>query len=386
MARKQQLGGADAPIRGVSLLVTDRTQRRSFMDSTFSGRSARRLTAYRLRFTRSAPTRRVRGRVRGIPPNVLHSWALDELPVAWWARDDRGNRHLGHPNGWGGNDESASGTMRFWPALDPQRDRTAARRISADQHQAVFSIPIDTGPMTDWWTGIPAAATTIECGGHIHTLRWEHGELTAVDHDDPKAEATLAALAGETVPCLDRLRAWDASHNDVRVLTLASRGLTDRLDVATDRHAHPQALPSNAKEPSCSSCSRWAAACLTGFRRMPPQRGQGGCSTGHSTLDAALPQLQAALYGRLLLAIRLWLGEPRLSIDLTMVDAGDERIVERTTDAVAVTLPFAWLTEVWARGLTSIFGRLCLGATTEDGITGPSTPSGPTSSPSRNSR
>lgn len=49
--------------------------------------------------------------------------------------------------------------------------------------------------MTDWWTGIPAAATSIECGGHAHTLRWDQGELTAVEHDVPMAEATLAALA-----------------------------------------------------------------------------------------------------------------------------------------------------------------------------------------------
>jgi hypothetical protein len=76
-----------------------------------------------------------------ISPNVLHPGALDELPVAWSARDDRGNRHLAHPNGWGGNDESASGTMRFWPALDPSATELQLA-ISAEQHQAVFSIPL----------------------------------------------------------------------------------------------------------------------------------------------------------------------------------------------------------------------------------------------------
>ena len=35
---------------------------------------------------------------------------------------------------------------------------------------------------------------------------------------------------------------------------------------------------------------------------------------------------------------------------------------------MAVALPFAWLTEVWARGFATVFGRFCLAAHTEDGI------------------
>ncbi len=76
-----------------------------------------------------------------VSPNVLHPCALDELPVAWWARDDRGNRHLGQPNGWNGSDDSASGTMQFWPSLDP-RATELQLVVSADQHQAVFAIPL----------------------------------------------------------------------------------------------------------------------------------------------------------------------------------------------------------------------------------------------------
>ncbi len=76
-----------------------------------------------------------------VSPNVLHPCALDELPVAWWARDDRGNRHLGQANGWSGSEESASGTMRFWPALDPKATELQLI-VSADQHQAVIAIPL----------------------------------------------------------------------------------------------------------------------------------------------------------------------------------------------------------------------------------------------------
>jgi hypothetical protein len=222
--------------------------------------------------------------------------------------------------------------------------------------------------MTDWWTGIPAAATTIECGGHTHTLRWYQGQLTAVDHDDPKAEATLAALANEKVPCLDQLRSWNQHRDDVRVLALASRGLTDRLDVAADRQPHPRAP---IKQRDGAELLKLLA--LDGGIPDRLQAHAAGAwtrrlHTGHPTLDSALPQLRAALYGRLLAALRVWLDEPQLSITVTMVDASSDRTVERSADAVAIALPFAWLTEVWARGLATVFGRFCLGAHTDDGI------------------
>jgi hypothetical protein len=222
--------------------------------------------------------------------------------------------------------------------------------------------------MTDWWTGIPAASTTIECGGHTHTLRWDQGELTAVDHEDLKAEATLAALAGETVPCLDRVRAWDRRHNDVRVLTLASRGATDQLNVASNRHRHPRAPARRRSETELLDILALggdlpdrlqAEVAATWTRRL---------RTGHAELEAARPQLQAALYGRVLIALRSWLAQPDLSIQLTMVDPSEDRRLERSGDTIVVTLPFAWLTEVWTRGLTTIFGRMCLSASTDDGV------------------
>jgi hypothetical protein len=81
-----------------------------------------------------------------------------------------------------------------------------------------------------------------------------------------------------------------------------------------------------------------------------------------------MPQLHAALYGRSLAALRVWLGEANLAVNLTMVDPDDDRGLERSGDTITVTLPFAWLTEVWAREMTTIFGRLCLGAKTDDGV------------------
>jgi hypothetical protein len=83
-----------------------------------------------------------------IAPNVLHTTALDELPVAWWAHDDRGNHYLGSPNGWGGSDEHAEGTLRFWPALDP-RATLLELAACADAHQALVSISLAENPGAD---------------------------------------------------------------------------------------------------------------------------------------------------------------------------------------------------------------------------------------------
>ena len=88
--------------------------------------------------------------------------------------------------------------------------------------------------MSDWWAGIPAAEVTVLCGGDTHTVRWEAGELIAVDHGDPEGDVTRAALAGETVACLELLRTWSRRADDPHVLTLASRGPTDPLNMDID--------------------------------------------------------------------------------------------------------------------------------------------------------
>lgn len=88
--------------------------------------------------------------------------------------------------------------------------------------------------MSDWWAGIPAAEVPVCCGGETHTVRWEAGELSAVDHGEHEREVTLAALAGEPVACLELLRAWSRLADDPHVLTLASRGPTDPLMIDFD--------------------------------------------------------------------------------------------------------------------------------------------------------
>jgi hypothetical protein len=49
---------------------------------------------------------------------------LEDRSLTWWARDDRGNRYLGHWNGTHRHDDAIkTGTLEFAPALDPLANR-----------------------------------------------------------------------------------------------------------------------------------------------------------------------------------------------------------------------------------------------------------------------
>jgi len=218
--------------------------------------------------------------------------------------------------------------------------------------------------MSDWWTGIPAAEVSVLCGGDTHTVRWEAGELIAVDHGDPKAKA---ALAGETVACLELLRTWSQRADDPHVLTLASRGPTDPLNMDFDGLRFDYGVPRRQTE------EQTLRLLATGGRL--PDRLQATTAaiwtrrlrTGHAQLETARPELEGALYGRVLRTLRAWLGEPQLTIELTMIGPEEQRRVARTADGVDVSLPFSWLSDVWMRGLAVTFDRLCIAADTADG-------------------
>jgi hypothetical protein len=76
-----------------------------------------------------------------VAPNLGGVSALDELPVAWWARDDLENHYLGIPTGGGVRGDSAQGTMRYWPALDPRAERLDLL-MCVESHQAVVSVSL----------------------------------------------------------------------------------------------------------------------------------------------------------------------------------------------------------------------------------------------------
>jgi hypothetical protein len=209
--------------------------------------------------------------------------------------------------------------------------------------------------MTEWWIGIPDAVTRVDCGGEAHTLRWHAGELHALAHEDVEGERALAALGGEPCACVDVLDAWTRHADDLRVLMLASRGPADELDVPVDREEAEDELVDLlalggglADRLVASVAAAWA-------------------DRSEAELTAVRARLAAALYGRVVPELRRWLGEPSLDIDLEMNDREGERSIRRLDDhRLRVELPFAWISEVWCRGVASVCGRLCLRATIDD--------------------
>jgi hypothetical protein len=95
----------------------------------------------------------------------------------------------------------------------------------------------------------------------------------------------------------------------------------------------------------------------------------GRLGAGDEQERGSRPQLEAALYGRVAVAVRSWLGRGDLELDLVMTDAATPPVVTWSgRDRLRAELPFAWLVDVWSRGLSSVMGRFCLGASSADGI------------------
>ena len=63
---------------------------------------------------------------------------------------------------------------------------------------------------------LPAAIARVNCSGARHAVRWEGGDLIALDHDDPEGERALAALGGTSCTCLEVLGAWAAPEGEPR--------------------------------------------------------------------------------------------------------------------------------------------------------------------------
>jgi hypothetical protein len=261
--------------------------------------------------------------------------------------------------------------------------------------------------MSSWWAGLPAAQATVSCGGQEHRLRWQAGKLRALDHADADAERTLSALGGQRCGCVDMLDAWHRHVGDLRVLVLASRGLTDQLSPQPGPARPGGGFARLAGRPHPVRARRgWAshsvpapsAAHLTAGRgpALPapatadpedeliellqlggslPDRLAATVAAGWSQRLAqpdeatrrALPQLHAALYGRAAAALRGWLGNPALAVDLQMIDGRRRPGLSQREGGIRAELPFGWLVDVWAKGLAVTAGRFCLAATRSGG-------------------
>jgi hypothetical protein len=243
--------------------------------------------------------------------------------------------------------------------------------------------------MSDWWAGLPPAEIAVRCGGTAHRVRWEQGRLIACDHGDVEDERALAALAGERFACLELLDAWARHEDDLRALTRAPRDISDPVR-SSAWVSSPGArggyipLPPGAgaglplpSEPRIGRFPVYPRSWDDSEAELIALLGVGGgigerlvaTVAAHWTarlrggeLAVFAPRLRSALAARLLPVLRTWLSEPELTLTVEMVDASAPRSLARTGSRIHAQLPFAWLADVWAKGLSVVDDRFCLSA------------------------
>jgi len=260
-----------------------------------------------------------------------------------------------------------------------------------------------------WWVGVPPAELPVDCGGQTHHLHWSDGALDAVDHTDVSGERTLAALGGQSHRCIEIVDAWARHTDDLDVLLLGSRGLSDPLPTTgndTTRRRGGMSFASSTA--GAARVGRWsqfagvsramigsasgrgvASYSRSGAGMVPAQTDSGEDVAMLVTLGAGMPHrlvatvaaswaerlergddrvreamaaLQAALYGRAIAAARVWLGDAYLDVDAVMCPPEAQPAAARELGRARLSLPFSWLTNVWARGFATVAGRFCLAA------------------------
>jgi hypothetical protein len=243
------------------------------------------------------------------------------------------------------------------------------------------------------------ATAEITCGGEMHAIRWEAGELLTPRHGDQEKERVLAVLGGLDCACLDVLSAWERHGADARLLSAVTRGTGD------DVRPVPPPAPGRLRPSRVVGArqSRWAAsaplarggafgsaaspasaedevALLAGLGRELPVRLVAtvtarileGLATGPLAGRPPGPALEASLFGRALCAVRTWTGDPDRQIALTVMDPAQADIAAGEADGpLRVALPLSWVAEVWGRDMAVVAGRFVLGVTeaTADRVT-----------------
>lgn len=243
---------------------------------------------------------------------------------------------------------------------------------------------------TPWWAGFSPAEAEVECGGALHRLRWREGQLHAVDHPDAAGERTLTALGGDRNRCIDLVDAWEGHQRDIAVLTLGSRGPSDRLRISV-----------TSDQQAAGGWFAYAPATGLAFSGVPGAGrtlGMGGpddpgvelvdllalgdplarrlSATVAATLESSADlnnetrersDLTAAVYGRMLCALQTWLGTPDINLELQICASGDRPQVSRRGQNVDAKVPLRWLHQVWARNLAVVGDSFVVDLGTVDG-------------------
>jgi hypothetical protein len=251
-----------------------------------------------------------------------------------------------------------------------------------------------------WWNWLLPVEVPLECGGELHHLRWEDGSLVALDHPDPDGERALGALGADRTACIEVLDAWARYSDDLRVLTLSSRGVADPVQVDAEGFSGTgvnRIRPGRGFVRSAVALggSGWTASAHLGAHPMMqgPSPGPldeitrllalGGAlsqrlvatviaawsdriAAGGEVVEGHLPELTAALYGRVTSSVRSWLSDAALEVQLEMIPASESPSIHLEGQLVTVRLPFLWLSEIWVRDLSVVLNWFALRTISSD--------------------
>ena len=235
-----------------------------------------------------------------------------------------------------------------------------------------------------WWAGLPPVTARVSCGSDRHRLRWENGQLIAVDHRDAESELVLAALGGEMSDCIKLVRTWGNHSDDLDVLATGPRSARDRLTMPKPGEmltrgqgwasfSQPMVTVGSSTVSTRSTGGGFATTTRTAVRagQRDPATAQllellelFGLGTGFqfrlmATVAANLadragshrPALTAALSGRLAPEAASWLGLRPGTIDVTSYDGEGWGELALADGRLRAALPVGWLASVWAPGL-----------------------------------
>lgn len=233
-----------------------------------------------------------------------------------------------------------------------------------------------------WSDQAEPVSLAVECEGTPHTLTWRRGRLELEDHTDPDAERVLVALGGRTPPCLELLELWDHAINDGGFI----EEWWSHLDADHSRRWWLRAALERLKSEGVQDFlydlprNRAARMCEAAITLPHPMLDR-AAGTVVDIADQTGWQIDRLLIGHINDGVRLRarrafvesvagaMGQTRsaplipfsctVGIDVAPHAQG---VLDGRRSKVEITLPSAWLSRVWARGVAIYDGRLTVEA------------------------
>jgi hypothetical protein len=280
----------------------------------------------------------------------------------------------------------------------------------------------------NWYLSLPAAESSVPCGGGTHAVRWEAGRLTLPAHPDAEAELVLGALGGDKPACVSLAETWERHSDDLGVLVAGPRSAADAVTVTWKQIAKQQThlaglgtggppgpptrpgtppqpgTPASGSRPGLQPPGKAVSRAIgvSGARAAGRRRGAGGdefsrrarerlevlellalgrefqfrlsgaVAAAWAAEDRAQqraerrPELTAALTGRFAPVAAEWLGIDPDAITIVPHEGPGWGTLSMAEGRLTGALPMSWLARVWACGLAIADGHLVV-AVTEPG-------------------